>query len=244
MDNANTAEYLEKIKNQVIDNIRRTMHKPSVQMTDIPPNPHGMGDEADAIMNDEDEEMNSDTRHSARQWDLHTEKDGELSESEDEEANLRNGVRITRNRRRNIMDYQNSNAAPDDDEVISNAAASLEAPAITNGDSHQSVTSPTPGSSRISPPMAVADEDIEVADEDIEMADHDTGLGRRTVMNEISQVPTPEASPEELPEEDPKRIARAELDDVEGERHSVEEPETEHAIAEHTTKHGAGTDET
>ena len=238
MDNANTAEYLEKIKNQVIDNIRRTMHKPSVQMTDIPPNPHGMDDEADAIMNDEDEEMNSDTRHSARQWDLHTERDGELSESEDEEANLRNGVRITRNGRRNIMDYQNSNAAPDDDEIISNTAASLEPTAIINGDSNHSVASPTSASSRISPTMAIADEDVE-------MDDHDIGLGHRHEMNEVSQVPTPEASPREPPEEEPEPVARTVPNGVEEQTHSIEDVETEHAAttAEHSAKHTAESDE-
>ena len=165
MDNANTAEYLEKIKNQVIDNIRRTMHKPSVQMTDIPSDPHGMDDEADAIMNDEDEEMNTDTRHSARQWDLQTEKDGELSESEDEDAKRQNGVKKSRSSRRNIMNYQNPHAVPDDDEVISNVGASVEAQSGANGESKSSVASPTPMSSHPSPPTANAvDGDVDMVD--------------------------------------------------------------------------------
>jgi histone deacetylase 1/2 len=165
MDNANTLEYLEKIKNQVIDNIRRTMHKPSVQMTDIPNQPAGMDDEADATMNDEDEDEHMDTRHTARRWDLHTEKEGELSESEDEEGNARNGIRKPRNsRRRNIMDYQNANSVPDDDEIVPNASSGVEAPPATNGDLKSGHGSPTPPSSHVTPP-AVGDDDVEMTDE-------------------------------------------------------------------------------
>ena len=162
MDNANTAEYLEKIKNQVIENIRRTMHKPSVQMNDIPPNLQGMDDEADAIMNDQDEDDNPDTRHTARRWDLHIEKDGELSESEDEDALERNGIKgAGRNPRRNLRDYRNPDAVPDDEDILVAAAGTV---AVTNGDARSSRGTPTPPSSRPSPPQA-EDMEVEMAEE-------------------------------------------------------------------------------
>merc|ERR1711939_299144 len=45
MDNANSKEYLEKILTQVLENLKRTAHAPSVQMTDVPRESLGMKDE-------------------------------------------------------------------------------------------------------------------------------------------------------------------------------------------------------
>lgn len=118
MDNANSPEYLEKIRSQVIENLKRTAFAPSVQMTDVPRNSlgPGMDDDADDAMDDLDVDQNPDVRYSQRDWDKYISKDGELSESEDEEANSNMGIRHQPGhpRRRNIMDYQNPNAAPDD----------------------------------------------------------------------------------------------------------------------------------
>ena len=197
MDNANTAEYLEKIKNQVIDNIRRTMHKPSVPMTDIPPDAQGMDDEADAMLDDADEDENPDTRHTARRWDLHIEKEGELSESEDEEANGRNGVKKTRRSgRRNIMDFQNPNAVPDDEEILAAAAKDATAVPTTNGDGHDKSShgSPTPPSSHASPPAAAAN------DGDVEMAD-EPAPAPTTIAATGPQAVTPPESPPQAPAE-------------------------------------------
>lgn len=118
MDNANSPEYLEKIRSQVIENLKRTAFAPSVQMTDVPRNSlgPGMDDDVDDVMDDLDADQNPDVRYSQRDWDKYISKDGELSESEDEEANSNMGIRHQpgQPRRRNIMDYQNPNAAPDD----------------------------------------------------------------------------------------------------------------------------------
>ena len=210
MDNANTAEYLEKIKNQVIDNIRRTMHKPSVHKIDVPPDPHGMDDEADAMLDDADEDDNPDTRHTSRRWDLHTVKEGELSESEDEEGNARNGVKKGRHsRRRNIMDYQNPNAVADDDEILAdtNGIDRTGGPA-TNGDVHHGSSShgsPTPPSSHASPPTATADDaDVEMADDD----EDDTATATAPAPPVIVATPAPqevtqEATPPESPHDEP-----------------------------------------
>jgi histone deacetylase 1/2 len=111
MDNANTREYLDKIRNQVIENLKRTAFAPSVQMTDVPRNPilDGMDDEADDVMDDLDDDENKDKRFTQRRFDQYTEKAGELSDSEDEEENAANGVRRQPGaiRRRNQANYRN-----------------------------------------------------------------------------------------------------------------------------------------
>ncbi|KAI9871109.1 MAG: histone deacetylase [Pleopsidium flavum] len=133
MDNANSYEYLEKIKIQVLENLKRTTFAPSVQMTEVPPDPPGMDDEADAILDDLDEDENMDKRHTKRRWDKYVEKEGELSESEDEEENDNNGVRRQANvrKRRNLRDYPNPNAV---DYGNDSGAASPEAARSEGGD--------------------------------------------------------------------------------------------------------------
>lgn len=110
MDNANSKEYLDKIRVQVIENLKRTAFAPSVQMTDVPREPlvDGMDDEGDAILDDLDEDENKDKRFTRRRFDQYVEKDGELSESEDEEEAAANGVRPQQNglKRRNQVNYR------------------------------------------------------------------------------------------------------------------------------------------
>ena len=127
MDNANSIEYLNKIRDQLIENLSRTKFGPSVQMTDTPRDAEGFDDEADAAMDDEDEDQNKDVRMTQHRWDKQTERDGELSESEDEAENERNGVVNKKpTRRRNMMDYQNPNAVPDiDDSGVATPASAL-----------------------------------------------------------------------------------------------------------------------
>jgi histone deacetylase 1/2 len=121
MDNANSPEYLERIKQQVYDNLRQTQAAPSVQMQDVPRNPLGANenlDEEEARLDDEDadNEANKDKRYTSRFWDKKTERIDEFSDSEDEEMNEANGVQRqpNRKRKRNIMDYQNPHAPADD----------------------------------------------------------------------------------------------------------------------------------
>ncbi|KAL3468391.1 hypothetical protein BJX64DRAFT_3680 [Aspergillus heterothallicus] len=94
MDNANTREYLDKIRTQVVENLKRTAFAPSVQMTEVPRDPlvDGMDDEAEAILDDLDEDENKDKRFTKRRFDQYIEKPGELSDSEDEDENAANGV--------------------------------------------------------------------------------------------------------------------------------------------------------
>ncbi|KAH0555877.1 hypothetical protein GP486_006178 [Trichoglossum hirsutum] len=109
MENANNKEYLDKIKMQVIENLKRTAFAPSVQLTEVPRDPEGMDDEADGLLDDIDEDENKDSRWTRHGWDKHRDKEGELSESDDEDEASKAGVRrqTTQSRRRNMMDYQN-----------------------------------------------------------------------------------------------------------------------------------------
>ncbi|KAH1487785.1 hypothetical protein KXV92_004511 [Aspergillus fumigatus] len=111
MDNANTKDYLDKIRAQVVENLKRTAFAPSVQMTDVPREPlvEGMDDEADAILDDLDEDENKDKRFTKRRFDQYIEKPGELSDSEDEEENVANGVlrKPQSLKRRNQINYRN-----------------------------------------------------------------------------------------------------------------------------------------
>lgn len=94
MDNANSREYLEKIRKQVLENLRNVAFAPSVQMTDVPRDSlmPGLDDETEAAMDDLDEDENKDTRMTQRRHDKAVEHEGELSDSEDESAMSELGV--------------------------------------------------------------------------------------------------------------------------------------------------------
>ena len=223
MDNANSDDYLQKIKVQVIENLKRTTFAPSVQMTDVPRDPEGMDDEADAILDDLDEDENQDTRNTKRRWDKYVEKDGELSESEDEDENDRNGVRRQPNalKRRNIMDYQNDNALPDDEEMINdedspargrsrngdgtdeNHAADKEG--HPNGHNNTSPHSSTanrdrsPGSSNVSLERSVTLDETTIEQEDVDMADDVEPPAAAPVVLQASAEGPQEATPPDSP---------------------------------------------
>lgn len=128
MENANSKEYLEKIKIQVIENLKKTAFAPSVQMQDVPRQPFGgMTEEEEAELDDLDEDENKDTRHTQRRWDKAIARDDELDESDDdEEIDYANGVRQQDGvqKRKNIMDYQNPNS------VDSEAASGVQTPNV------------------------------------------------------------------------------------------------------------------
>lgn len=114
MENANSPEYLEKIKNQLIENLRRTAHVPSVQMQDVPRHSMGaMTDEDDAELDDLDEDENKDVRMTQRQWEQRIERDDEYDVSDNEEMEKANGVHRNGSSRRAFQDYRNSDAEGD-----------------------------------------------------------------------------------------------------------------------------------
>lgn len=119
MDNANSQEYLEKIKNSVIENLRRTA-APSQQMMEVPRDPllNGIDEEAEDEADDMDADENPDVRYTARQMDKKIERIDEFDESDDEAADETNGIRRQPGelRQRNrITDYPNPNADVDID---------------------------------------------------------------------------------------------------------------------------------
>lgn len=108
MDNANSIDYLEKIKIQVIENLKKTTFAPSVQMQDVPRDAlGGMTEEEEAELDDLDDDENKDVRSTQRKLDIRTGRDDEFDDSDDEEDNdygihKANGERKSRN----IMNYQ------------------------------------------------------------------------------------------------------------------------------------------
>lgn len=157
MDNANSREYLEKIRSQVIENLKRTTFAPSVQMTDVPRDSMAINDDDEAEMDDLDEDQNPDKRNTQHRFDKYVEKAGELSESEDEEMNEANGVRKQpgSRKRRNRLDYRNLNEWNGDSAMNSGAVTPQAASSIPDND---------------------GDEDEDVRIEDAEPADK-TGAG-------------------------------------------------------------------
>ena len=93
MDNANSKEYLDKIRIAVLENLKKTTFAPSVQMTDVPREGLGMNDDEEDALDDQDEDQNPDVRTTQRRFDQRVEHNGELDDSEDEEMAEANGVR-------------------------------------------------------------------------------------------------------------------------------------------------------
>ena len=146
MDNANSPEYLNKIKNAIIENLSRTKFAPSTQMQDTPRDIPGLNDvdEQDAELDDLDEDENKDVRKSQRARDKEIERDDEFSESEDEGEGAGLGIvaQPGTRKRKNIMEFVNPNAVADDQPVngtpgppgeIANGEGNGEALSETNG---------------------------------------------------------------------------------------------------------------
>jgi len=94
-------------------------------LTDVPRTTlTGGADDEDDVMDDLDDDENKDARHTKRRWDQRITRDDELDESEDEEESRANGVQAQAGqpKRRNIMDFQNANAAASDIEMDSGIA--------------------------------------------------------------------------------------------------------------------------
>ena len=141
MDNANSREYLDKIRSQVIENLRRTTFAPSVQMTDVPRDSMAINDEDEAELDDLDDDQNQDKRNTQHRFNKYIEKPGELSDSEDEEMNEANGVRKQPGspKRRNRLDYRNLNEWNGDSAITSGAVTPQAASSIPDNDGDEDV---------------------------------------------------------------------------------------------------------
>ncbi|KZF24507.1 hypothetical protein L228DRAFT_228525 [Xylona heveae TC161] len=233
MDNANTPEYLEKIRNQVFENLKRTTFAPSVQMTDVPRDPEGMDDEADAALDDLDEDENKDVRHTQRRWDKFVEKEGELSDSEDEDIAGQNGLRKQpgATRRRNIMDYQNPYSAPEFGEDSGmgtpDVAVSQDEAAPTSGKLEMDIEPPEEKPSEVATPVAAGETAASTAasqpaspareavdnDGDVDMEDS-RPAGDQPAERAGAQV-TPPESPQPAADVAPEATTTAENEDEE-----------------------------
>ncbi|KEF55411.1 histone deacetylase 1/2 [Exophiala aquamarina CBS 119918] len=228
MDNANSREYLEKILSQVLENMKRTAHAPSVQMTDVPRDSLGMNDDDEAAIDDLDEDENPDKRHTQRRSDKYVQKNGELSDSEDEDPDERQGrrQRVQANFR-HIMDVgatdsgvetgsgvgtpmQGSSVPDDADEMnIDSVEQPVATPSPVNG--------PTNGSAAVSNPQSPAqapaadDGDVEMEDaEEVEVevngdtapATNHTTLPEEESTITVQQQRTPPDSPAQPQEQE------------------------------------------
>jgi histone deacetylase 1/2 len=133
MENANSEEYLQKIKIQVIENLKQTAPAPSVQMTEVPRHGLGFSDDEEAALDDLDEDENPDVRTTQRQWEKRVERTDELEDSDDEDIAKANGVvgRVN-GKKRTLNDYSTapatagSTAAEDDVPMESGAQSPKE----------------------------------------------------------------------------------------------------------------------
>lgn len=168
MENANSHDYLHKIKTTVIDNIRRT-GRPSVEaFANIPTNPLTRAEEDSDAEDDLDTDMNPDVRSTERQQDRRIAHDGELYDDSDDE-DYKNGLGVRAQPgskpRRRITDDPNPNAAKPD------SLDKLQALDDANGDSAVSTRQTSPAGSRtpaLADPSAADDADVDV---DVDMDD-------------------------------------------------------------------------
>ncbi|KAK5069170.1 histone deacetylase [Lithohypha guttulata] len=189
MDNANSREYLDKILKTVLENLKRTQHTPSVQMQDVPPS-LAMNDEDEAALDDEDEDNNPDRRMTQRRFDKAIEKDGELSDSEDEDMAQQNGVRRqngTRKRRqiidhRDLMDTVDSAA----DSGLGTPQAPSPVPDVAD---NMSVDSPNGGNYAVEEDAAE-----EIAEGDVTMGDIDNATVADSTKVEVADGVAGEAA--------------------------------------------------
>ncbi|EAT92003.2 histone deacetylase [Parastagonospora nodorum] len=194
MENANSHDYLHKIKSTVIENIRRT-GRPSVEaFTNIP---NALPRMADSDGEDEDDDldadMNPDVRMTQRQRDEHIERDGELyDESDDEEYKNSLGVRAQPGvkKRRNISDFPNPNAAPAQDIDALNGMEEI------NGDSAVSTRQPSAAPASRTQTPAVAEQG---ADDDGDVDMDEAEVPAATATSTRSQSPAGVVTPPDSP---------------------------------------------
>lgn len=223
MDNANSKEYLEKILTQVLENLKRTAHAPSVQMTDVPRESLGMNDEDEAALDDLDEDQNADSRMSQRKADKYVEKNGELSDSEDEAMEAMDGHAGSRKRRimvnyRHIMDVggndsgmetgsgidtpQQGSSLPDDADEM-NVDELDEKINLIPSPSAADMNGSAAMSGQHSPSAPAADDDIEMGDADAEGSAPTSAADALLAEEESTITVQPQAQQQQTPPESP-----------------------------------------
>lgn len=94
MHNQNSADYLEKIKVKIFENLDEIPPVPSVQMQDVPKS-FGVDEEYDAVLDDADEDDNPDVRYTDRRADQHVVDSRELYDTDEFSNGTGHGQRNT-----------------------------------------------------------------------------------------------------------------------------------------------------
>lgn len=214
MDNANSREYLDKILTQVLENMKRTIHAPSVQMQDVPRESLGMNDDEEAALDDLDEDMNGDKRSTQRRSDKFVEKNGELSDSEDEGMDGDGGERMPREKRRNRLNYRNiMDVGGNDSGVDSGMGTPLQGSSLpddndemnldpTTLDTEAGTPNPvevTNGSAAVSGqqspiPAAINDDDVTMDDADAQVPQTEPSAAAAALQQETPPESPPQPS--------------------------------------------------
>lgn len=196
MENANSHDYLHKIRSTVIENIRRT-GRPSVEAFTSTGAAHpALARTMDSDGEDEEDDLDADSNRDVRATQLQRDKRIEhgndyYDESDDEEYKNSLGVRAQPGvkRRRNITDYPNPNSAAHDD---LDALDGMD----TNGESAISTRQPSAVKSRTNTP-AVGEQDAD-DDGDIDMDEPDVSAAN-VAGSTRSQSPAGVVTPPESP---------------------------------------------
>ncbi|ROV99654.1 hypothetical protein VSDG_03109 [Cytospora chrysosperma] len=213
MENANSNEYLEKIKNAVVENLKKTA-APSVQMQDVPRQSlGGLTDEDEAMLDDLDEDQNKDARMTQRRWEKHVARDDEFEESDDEEMAGANGVYQVNGKGKSIMDHKNPDApddfsrppSPEPLETASSPEAGMEEEVDTNeGDeTMEDVDAGIP----VEPVAEAKAEEVNPALQDAVAAASKADEGGDVDMTETAEPAETPAIKEEEPEAQPSTAA-------------------------------------
>ncbi|KAK3362437.1 hypothetical protein B0T25DRAFT_445031 [Lasiosphaeria hispida] len=195
MENANSTEYLEKIKIAVIENLKKTAPVPSVQMQDVPRQGLGMSDDQDDELDDNDEDENKDVRMTQRQWEKKIMRHNEYEDSDDEDMAEANGVYRPNGRiRRSILEFQNPNAVEDDMEIdsgVATPAPKANEEVADNDDTMLEDAEPEPVEARTEAEApadvaakAAAETDKMDVDGDVDMAEVEENAGEATIKTE------------------------------------------------------------
>lgn len=230
MENGNSAEYLEKIKIQVIENLRKTTHAPSVQATEVPRvTLAGVDlDEEEDILEDEDQDMNADVRDNQHRADKRVEAANEFYDSDEEEADANGyGNPVPRQRNRTYSDVdmnedvdESAIPTPEIDEAPS---AVTEANALVNAEvmERKSIdiaagaevgpsNAPSNALSKVhSPPPAVVDHegDVDMDAAEPASAPEPTIVPEPAVVTEAKvEVPASLPQPQPQPEADASEL--------------------------------------
>lgn len=229
MENANSPEYLEKIKIAVIENLKNTTPAPSVQMQDVPRHGYNvMTDDMDDELDDEDADNNKDVRVTQRDADKRTARDDEFEESDDEDAAAGVGIYKPNGKKRTITDFKNPYSVDGYEEEREREREALEREGTANEQN---------GSKHSTPQVDVAmDVDVEEGDETME----DVGAEAPEqpapeVQNEPENVATPPTAPEAAPDNKEDDVEMAEAGEVE-EAAPIKQEEPEPRPAETTVE--------